>query len=275
MRKAIIAVFLGWVASVVTGATLTPVQLLNPAGSTAGQAIVSTGPATAPGWGTVAAGSLPPVAANTVIANATGSSASPTAFAMPSCSATGNNLQYTAATGFTCATGYALLASPTFTGTVTAAALTTTGAFTPSTTAGIVGTTTGNNVNAGSIGEYVTNITAGTSLTSASLANATSISLTAGDWDVACVVTFVPAGSTTTTVTQAGVSLSSATLLPPNSGGFVTNYGAAPAGAGIVLASPTVRITLGATTTTYCVTSAQFAVSTMTASGFIRARRVR
>lgn len=40
------------------GATLGPVQLLNPTGSTAGQAIVSTGAATAPAWGTVSAAAL-------------------------------------------------------------------------------------------------------------------------------------------------------------------------------------------------------------------------
>lgn len=35
------------------GATTTPVQLLNPTGSTAGQAILSTGPSSAPVWGAV------------------------------------------------------------------------------------------------------------------------------------------------------------------------------------------------------------------------------
>lgn len=98
------------------GTTFVPVQLLNPASSTSGQAIVSTGPSSAPAWGNVTATMLAAQAANTVVANVTGSSASPTAFAMPSCSASGNALNYTSGTGWTCATGYALLASPTFTG---------------------------------------------------------------------------------------------------------------------------------------------------------------
>lgn len=67
--------------------------------------------------GKVTLASLATQAANTVVANVTGSTASPTAFAMPSCSATGNALGYTSGTGFTCFTGYAPLASPTFTGT--------------------------------------------------------------------------------------------------------------------------------------------------------------
>lgn len=59
------------------------------------------------------------IAANTVLANVTSATAGVTAFAMPSCSSTGNALQYTSGTGFTCGTGFAPLASPTFTGTVT------------------------------------------------------------------------------------------------------------------------------------------------------------
>jgi hypothetical protein len=41
-----------------SAATLLPIQLLNPAGSTSGQAIVSTGPSTAPAWGGIAVSSL-------------------------------------------------------------------------------------------------------------------------------------------------------------------------------------------------------------------------
>lgn len=111
-------------------ATQVPVQLLNPTGSTAGQTIVSTGSATAPGWATVPLSGLSSVAANTVLANATASSAAPSAFSMPSCSSTGNALNWTTNTGFTCQTGLAPLASPTFTGTTTVANITATGTIT-------------------------------------------------------------------------------------------------------------------------------------------------
>jgi hypothetical protein len=70
--------------------------------------------------GKVGLASLATQAANTVVANVTGSSASPTAVAMPSCSASGNALNYTSGTGWSCATGFALLASPALTGTPTA-----------------------------------------------------------------------------------------------------------------------------------------------------------
>jgi hypothetical protein len=99
---------------VVSAATLVPVQLLNPAGSTSGQAIVSTGASTAPAWGFIGASGIGSIAANTVLANATGSSAAPTAFAMPSCSASGGTLQWTSGTGFTCVSN--AFASPPSTG---------------------------------------------------------------------------------------------------------------------------------------------------------------
>lgn len=69
---------------------------------------MSTGPSTAPAWSNVTASGLTPVASNTVIANATASSASPSALSVPSCSGTNNALLWATNTGFTCGTGYAL-----------------------------------------------------------------------------------------------------------------------------------------------------------------------
>lgn len=51
--KRILALALALFASATFAATLNPIQLLNPAGSTAGQAILSTGPSTAPHWASV------------------------------------------------------------------------------------------------------------------------------------------------------------------------------------------------------------------------------
>lgn len=112
------------------GTTLNPIQLLNPVGSASGQAIVSTGVSTAPAWGGVGVNGIAAIAANSVLANATGSSANPTAFAVPSCSTSTSALQWTSGTGFVCTTGlitaatvsstYAPLASPALTGAPTA-----------------------------------------------------------------------------------------------------------------------------------------------------------
>src|SRR5574339_130261 len=98
MKRLLAAVSL-WLAGAAAAATLTPIQLLNPAGSTAGQAIVSTGAATAPAWGAVSAGALAPIAANTVLGNFTGASAAPAAFSAPSCSGANSALKYTSGAG--------------------------------------------------------------------------------------------------------------------------------------------------------------------------------
>lgn len=96
--------------------------------------------------GLVTLADLATQAANTVLANATASSASPTAFAMPGCSAATNALTWTTSTGFTCNSainaatlGGATFASPGAIGSTTP----NTGAFTTLSASGAV-TTNGN-----------------------------------------------------------------------------------------------------------------------------------
>lgn len=355
--KRIIAGALAAIASITAlAATLAPVQLLNPAGSAAGQAIVSNGPSSAPTWQVVTAGGLTPIGANTVYGNFTGSTAAPSANAAPSCSTANSALKYTSGTGLSCGTTFALTSgdlsqfaattsaqlagvisnetgsgalvfgtSPTLTtpviasivntGTLTlptstdtlvgrattdtltsktltsptingatlsgtfagahtySGAVTFTSTVTPSSTAGIIGTTTNDSANAGSVGELVTNSTTGTSLTSGANANVTSVSLTAGDWDVDGVVLFNPAGTTTVSALALGSSTTSATF---GGLGALSSYGLTfTTGSAQRLIAPRQRISLSATTTVFLVGQATFGVSTMTADGFIRARRVR
>ena len=141
----------------------------------------------------------------------------------------------------------------------------------------IVGTTTNNNATAGSVGELLTNNTLTTSASSGVTLNATSVSLTAGDWDVTGIVQTNPAGTTTTSIIIAGVSTASATLQTIVAGLNNNNSltSAIPAGFGTSLSAPVTRISLAATTTVFLVAQVTFAASTMTVSGFIRARRIR
>jgi hypothetical protein len=152
--------------------------------------------------------------------------------------------------------------------------LSSTGTFTPSSTNGIVGTTTNDNANAGSVGEFPTpsNLTA-VALTTNTGANVSSISLTAGDWDVSGVVRYNPAGTTVMQAQLAGVSTTSATL--PAVGLYTQLSFASAAGAGSIVPSPVNRISLSTTTTVFLVAFALFTTSTCTADGFLRARRVR
>jgi hypothetical protein len=145
----------------------------------------------------------------------------------------------------------------------------------------LVGTTTNDDATAGRLGEYVSSVLGAGSavaLTTATPANVTSISLTAGDWDVWGAVVHNPAATTTITILHAAINTTSATL--PTVGLDTRGYtlfrcaSFAPA-APMAYPVPVSRVSLGATTTIYLVAQATFATSTMSAYGFIAARRVR
>lgn len=270
--KKIFVIFLSALCFSAFGATLNPIQLLNPTGSSSGQAIVSTGASSAPAWGGVGLNGIASIAANTVLANATGSSASPTAFAMPSCTTA---LEWVSGTGFTCNSAGAFTTLST-SGLLSANnGIAVIGGTAVSQTAGIIGTTTNNNANAGSWGEYLTGTTTGTSLTTGTTTNCSSVSLTAGDWDVEGVVTFVPAAGTTVTAIQAGINTVSATIPANNTGGYNLLFATLTTGSSQSYASPIVRVSLASSGTAYLLGVSNFGVSTMTCNGFIRARRVR
>lgn len=307
--------------------------------------------------GKVGLGSLASQAANTVVANATGSSASPTAIAAPSCSTSSTALSWTSGTGLGCNTsinaatlGGATFAAPgaiggttpgaaSFTtlsasGTVSGAGFSTylasppsigstaagsgafttlsasstvsgtgfsnylasppaiggttansgkfttiqaTGTITPSTTGGIVGTTLADSSNSGSIGEYIfSDIPQGSAvtLTSNAASNVTSITLSAGDWEVGGSVSFVNGGSTTRTYLIGGISTTSATTPSPELRASV-NTPSSVAATDDSYAIPMQRINVSASTTVYLVAQAGFSTSTCKAYGVIRARRVR
>ena len=146
--------------------------------------------------------------------------------------------------------------------------------ITPSQTNGIVGTTTNNNANAGSFGEYTSNTTNTTSLTTLTAANATSISLTAGDWDVEGTVRYSPDGTTAVSAIICGISTTSATF--DATLGHVNQLQLSfTTGQTQLMSTPVVRVSLASTTTVYLIAQANFVTSTLTADGFIRARRVR
>ncbi|MBB0023622.1 hypothetical protein D7S70_08150 [Ralstonia pickettii] len=156
---------------------------------------------------------------------------------------------------------------------VAATTISATSTITPSSTAGIVGTTTNDSANAGSVGEYVTNSTTNTNLSNGVSANLTSISLSAGDWDIGGNAYFHPGASTV--ITGLGVSISTTSAISNGLGGLTYIQANYNTGGGNYLTTPTVRLSLSATTTVYLVGIANFGTSTMQGDGMIRARRVR
>ncbi len=150
------------------------------------------------------------------------------------------------------------------------------GATTFGTTNAIVGTATNNSATAGHIGEYVSSLIAvgsAVSLTTATPANVTSISLTAGDWDVEGNINFT---ETTATVTARSGGVTSTTATIPTDGSEVYNGSQTVVITSInSITSSRKRFSLSGTTTVYLVTSATFSAGTVAAFGSITARRVR
>lgn len=142
----------------------------------------------------------------------------------------------------------------------------------------IVGTTTNDSAAAGSVGEYIESVVTFASPTTTFVnvtdKNVTSISLTAGDWDVFGHVTTVPAGSTTTSTVKSGINTTTNTL-PAAELRFQGDANSTGAGLSTTTICPPRRISVAGTTTVYLVTQVGFAVSTMSCCGIIWARRRR
>jgi hypothetical protein len=157
--------------------------------------------------------------------------------------------------------------------TVAATTITASGTITPAQVAGIVGTTTNNNAQAGSVGEYITSsVPSGVSLTNSTAANITSISLTAGDWDVWGSITFTGASSVTTNLLSSINTTTATSAAAP----FVNTMALAyPTNGAYTLIAPTQRFSLAATTTVFLVANQAFSAGTVTAGGYVSARRRR
>lgn len=144
----------------------------------------------------------------------------------------------------------------------------------------IQGVSNGSAANTGFIGEYVSSLIAvgsAVSLTTATPKNITSISLTAGDWDVEGNINL---NATSATVASGslwvgGINTTSATI--PTTGAEVqesiptvttTSFKTS-------IATPPQRISITTTTTVYLVAEATFTAGTVTGYGILGARRVR
>ena len=159
----------------------------------------------------------------------------------------------------------------TVTGTLSA-----TGTITPSQTAGIVGTTTTNDAQAGSVGESIMSSSALTNYpATGTWGDLTSISLTAGDWDIAAVTQQTTPG-TMTGETRIGISTTSGN----SATGLTIGYNrltfpnatvAADSGSSI----PMYRLQLSSTTTVYLKFFTEYSTGTPKAIGTIIARRRR
>ncbi len=148
-------------------------------------------------------------------------------------------------------------------------------------TSGIIGTTTNDNAAAGSVGEVITGqvlFASRASVTNNTYKDITSVSLTAGDWDVEGVVGIFGAATTVILLIGGWVNDTSATETDIAYELYNSYYpGSALGAAGNpqCMTVPKRRFSLTTTTTIYLSTIVSFNTSTATAFGSIVARRVR
>lgn len=155
-----------------------------------------------------------------------------------------------------------------------------TGLVVPQSSVGIKGTTTNDNAQAGSVGEYISSIIIQSSavvLTSDIVSNITSIQLTAGDWDVEAYVRGIALDASQVFHLQGSVSLTSLSLSD-----YGRVYLSLPTGmnypTGINIGGYTtsrIRISLNNTTTVYFTASSGFVGGSVGVFGGISARRIR
>lgn len=154
-----------------------------------------------------------------------------------------------------------------------------TGLISPASAIGILGTTTNDNAQAGSIGEYLSSNIAspGAGLASATNLNVTSIPLTAGDWEAWGTVGFVIAGTTTASSLQGWINTVSATqpVTDSGNGAFAIFSDHVTGNSGPTMPVGRTRISLAAAGTAFLSVRANFAISTISAFGFLAVRRMR
>ena len=146
---------------------------------------------------------------------------------------------------------------------------------------GIVGINGSNLAQAGSVGQIVSsNISSGSavSITTDIIQNMTSISLTAGDWDLYGNLVFN--GGATTIVKKLSGWISSTSATAPDDS-LIASYSYGTTGVAVFaqapvgFSSPAINLQLAATTTIYISVLATFTTSTCTTYGLIFARRRR
>lgn len=151
-------------------------------------------------------------------------------------------------------------------------------------TSSILGTVTNDSAAAGNIGQEVVStvpIGSAAALTSGVPSNVTSVSLTAGDWNLFSTVDYDLVGATVTDF-KCGPSLTAATLPTQMGGGglgaeaLASQLSTLASRSNVMqIVASTTRLSIAATTTVYLVAQSAFSLGTVAAFGTLRARRGR
>lgn len=157
----------------------------------------------------------------------------------------------------------------------------TTGALSRSGGGGIQvqGTSTNDNAAAGEVGEYLSSVIvqgSAVTLSDAASANMTSLSITAGDWDVACNVSFLTAGGSSMVDVRTAVSTVTNTLPTFSSGLSGYSFFSQTFNSNAIIPMTPTRVSIASTTTHYCPVFVDWTGgSGVSAFGTLYARRAR
>lgn len=139
-----------------------------------------------------------------------------------------------------------------------------------------LGTATNDAATAGNVGQNITAtlaIGSAINIPNASNTAVLSVSLTAGDWDVAGNINFAGASATITSKVGA-IGLGATTILTDGTEVYSGIQTTASSGTDSLTITPK-RVSLAATTTVYIIGNVAFSAGMVTAWGFLSARRVR
>jgi hypothetical protein len=147
------------------------------------------------------------------------------------------------------------------------------------TTPNVVGVTNASAASAGSVGELITNevtFASRFSITSNTLTTITTISVTAGDWDVSGVAGFETSGGGVASEYHIEISTTAPPTIvtAPNAGGTVGIHITCVANQGQAFAAGPRQVNVSGTTTVYLKCLSTF-TNSQTAYGYLRARRIR
>lgn len=143
----------------------------------------------------------------------------------------------------------------------------------------LLGTNTNDTAAAGNVGEYVSaSVSSSTAVpgSTGQWGDCTSISLTAGDWDISGVITFGLSGATMTNEIDVGISTHSGNVTTGLNFGDTAVAGPIPTSSqGSSMMIPSIRASLSGTTTYYLKESVTYSAGNPTERCRISARRVR
>lgn len=146
--------------------------------------------------------------------------------------------------------------------------------------AGAVGTVAADNAAAGVVGEQLAaSVTNAVSLTTAVTANIATLALTPGDWAVAGVIIYVPTGAAPSAlaaaVTSTSATLPTAAQIAAGTGNMTQYHLSFTNAATQTMQSGLARVNISANANVYLAAQVTFSGGTVTATGYIAARRVR